>query len=96
MQNVLKKAVSLVLVSLFIATLINVTVSQAAKDIMLIKGTITAISDEADKIGVKDESGIIHTLTLNDKVDIKKFNTGDKVLIECDHEGLIESVSKEG
>ena len=96
MQNVLKKTVSMLLISFFIATLMSVTVIQAAKDVMVIKGTITAISDEAGKIGVEDESGIIHTLTLNDKIDIKELNAGDKVLIECDHEGLIESLTKEG
>jgi len=96
MQNVLKKTVSMIFISVFIVTLINVTLAQAAKDIMVIKGTITAISDEAGKLGVEDETGKIHTLTLNDSIDLKALSAGDKVLVECDSDGVIKSVTKEG
>ncbi len=96
MKNVLKKTVSMILVSFFVVTLIGVTLSQAATDTMVIKGTITSISDEARKLGVEDETGKIHTLTLIDTIDLKELSTGDKVLVECDNDGIIKSVTKEG
>ncbi len=96
MKNILKKSVTMILVSLFIATLMSVTVVQAAKDIMVIKGTITTIADDAGKLGIEDDLGKTHTLTLKDTIDLKGLTTGDRVLIECDHDGVIESVTKEG
>ncbi len=95
MQNLLKKTVSMILISFFIAALFSVTVSQAAKDIMVVKGTVTSISDETGKLGVEDDLGKIHTLTLKDTIDLKGLTAGDRVLIECDHDGVIESVTKE-
>ncbi len=92
-----RKIVSILVVALFTISFAGVVLSeetQAVKEILVIKGTITSINHETAQVTVQDESGEIVTLAGLD-VDLKDQNAGDQVIIEYDNNNIIKAIAKQ-
>ncbi len=79
-------------IALLMTSFAVVSVSQAAE----VKGTVVSINTDIGAIAVQDQAGKLHTLTAGPEVDIKVFKEGDHVMIECDKDMIIKSISKDG
>ncbi len=91
-MKILKKPVLMMALALLMISFAVVSVSQAAE----VKGTIVSINADIGTVGVQDQVGKLQTLTAGPEVDIKVFKEGDHVMIECDKDMIIKSISKKG
>ena len=94
-KTVLKKLVSMFIIVLFVISIGSLAVSQEAQKTMIIKGTIISISNDTGKIAVKDEYGKIMSLTAGLGIDLEDFKVGYQVVIKCDGDWVIKSITKQ-
>ncbi|MBT9439665.1 MAG: hypothetical protein GAS50_10825 [Desulfobacterales bacterium] len=105
-----RKLVSMLVVALFMLSFAGIAVSQESQETEVVshesqetevkKMTTTGmISDIMPDIGqiivVEKESGKAVTLTAGPDVDLKNFNVGDHVVVECTGDMVIISINKQ-
>ena len=105
-----RKLFSMLVVALFMLSFAGIAVSQESQETEVVsqesqeteveKMTTTGmISDIMPDIGqiivVEKESGKAVTLTAGPDVDLKNFNVGDHVVVECTHDMVIISINKQ-
>ena len=95
-----RKLVSMLVVALFMLSFAGIAVSQESQETEVKKMTTTGmISDIMPDIGqiivVEKESGKAVTLTAGPDVDLKNFNVGDHVVVECTGDMVIISINKQ-
>jgi len=93
-----RKLVSVLVVALFMLSFAGAAVSQESQGTEVIKvaGAISAVNPDIGKVRViEKESGKTVTLTAGSDVDLKGFNVGDQVVVECTRDGVIRSITKQ-
>jgi len=105
-----RKLFSMLVVALFMLSFAGIAVSQESQETEVIsqesqeteveKMTTTGmISDIMPDIGqiivVDKESGKAVTLTASPDLDLKNFNVGDHVVVECTRDMVVISISKQ-
>ena len=92
------KLVSMLVVALFMLSFAGIAVSQESQETEVKKMT-GMISDIMPDIGqiivVEKESGKAVTLTAGPDVDLKNFNVGDHVVVECTSDMVVISINKQ-
>ena len=92
------KLVSMLVVALFMLFFAGIAVSQESQETEVKKMT-GMISDIMPDIGqiivVEKESGKAVTLTAGPDVDLKNFNVGDHVVVECTSDMVVISINKQ-
>lgn len=90
-----KKLFSILVVALFMLSFAGIAVSQETE----VKKMTGMISDIMPDIGqiivVEKESGKAVTLTAGPDVDLKNFNVGDHVVVECTSDMIVISINKQ-
>ena len=93
-----RKLVSMLVIALFTLSFAGIAVSQESQETEVKKMT-GMISDIMPDIGqiivVEKESGKVVTLTAGPDVDLKNFNVGDHVVVECTSDMVIISINKQ-
>ncbi len=93
-----RKLFSMLVVALFMLSFAGIAVSQESQETKVEKMT-GMISDIMPDIGqiiiVEKESGKAVTLTAGPDVDLKNFNVGDHVVVECTSDMVIISINKQ-
>jgi len=105
-----RKLFSMLVVALFMLSFAGIAVSQESQETEVVshesqetevkKMTTTGmISDIMPDIGqiivVEKESGKAVTLTVGPDVDLKNFNVGDHVVVECTSDMVVISINKQ-
>ena len=93
-----RKLVSMLVVALFMFFFAGIAVSQESQETEVKKmtGMISDIMPDTGKvIVVEKESGNAVTLTAGPDVDLKNFNVGDHVVVECTGDMVIISINKQ-
>ncbi len=95
-----RKLFSMLVVALFMLSFAGIAVSQESQETEVEKMTTTGmISDIMPDTGkiivVEKESGNAVTLTAGPDVDLKNFNVGDHVVVECTSDMVVISISKQ-
>ena len=88
----LKKSVSIVLMTLFAFSFIVVAPLSAGEG--KITGIVESINAETGEVVVKDDAGEMKSLMADPKadVDLKMLKEGDPVSVESDSNGVIKSL----
>ena len=94
-KTALKKIVPMLIIVLFVISFGGVAVSQKAQETMIIKGTIVSIGNDTGKVAVKDEYGKIVTLAAGSEIDLEDFKVGYQVIIKCDSDWVIRSITRQ-
>ena len=93
-----RNLVSILVVALFMLSFAGIAVSQESQETEVKKMT-GMISDIWPNIGqiivVEKESGKAVTLGAGPEVDLKNFNVGDHVVVECTDDIVIRSINKQ-
>lgn len=93
-----RKLVSMLVVALFMLSFAGIAASQESQETEVKKMT-GMISDIMPDIGqiivVEKESGKAVTLTAGPDVDLKNFNVGDHVVVECTSDMVVISINKQ-
>ena len=93
-----RKLFSMLVVALFMLSFAGIAVSQESQETEVKKMT-GMISDIMPDIGqiivVEKESGKAVTLTAGPDVDLKNFNVGDHVVVECTSDMVVISINKQ-
>ncbi|MDL1984872.1 MAG: hypothetical protein LWX54_11920 [Deltaproteobacteria bacterium] len=104
-----RKLVSMLVIALFTLSFAGIAVSQESQEtvgavsqelqeteVKKMTGMISDImSDTGKVIVVEKESGNAVTLTAGPDVDLKNFNVGDHVVVECTSDMVIISINKQ-
>ncbi len=93
-----RKLVSMLVVALFMLSFAGIAASQESQETEVKKmtGMISDIMPDIGQIIVAEkESGNAVTLTAGPDVDLKNFNVGDHVVVECTGDMLIISITKQ-
>jgi len=103
-----RKLVSMLVIALFTLSFAGIAVSQESQgteavsqesqetEVKKMTGMISDIMPDTGKvIVVEKESGNAVTLTAGPDVDLKNFNVGDHVVVECTSDMVIISINKQ-
>jgi len=92
-----RKLVSMLVVALFMFPFAGIAVSQESQEteVETMTGMISDIMPDIGQIIVVEESGKAVTLTAGPDVDIKNFNVGDHVVVECTSDMVVISINKQ-
>lgn len=92
-----RKLVSMLVVALFMFPFAGIAVSQESQEteVETMTGMISDIMPDIGQIIVVEESGKAVTLTAGQDVDIKNFNVGDHVVVECTSDMVVISINKQ-
>lgn len=93
-KRMLKKALSILAVALFVISLAGVAISHADQETTTIKGKIISIDAENSKIELQDEAGNTVSLATSPNTDMKDCSTGDQVSVECGSDGVVTVITK--
>ena len=99
-----RKLFSMLVVALFMLSFAGIAVSQESQEtqetqetqVEKMTGMISDIMPDIGQIIVVDkESGKAVTLTAGPDLDLKNFNVGDHVVVECTRDMVVISISKQ-
>jgi|LGVE01.1.fsa_nt_gb hypothetical protein len=95
-KTMFKKAIFLMGAVLFLISFAGMSV--ASEDVVVvetqtIKGSILAIHADTAMVELKNESGETMSLKAGPNINLETFIEGQAVIIECNNEGIITSIT---